>query len=144
MPGFKSPALIAGEIVNATMPEINTAPASVNANSRNSDPVSPPWKPIGRYTAASVTVIEMTGPTSSRAPRIAASKGFIPSDKCRSTFSTITMASSTTNPTHSTIASSVSRFTVNPAICIRNTAPKIDNGIATTGTRTARTDPRKR
>ena len=28
--------------VSATMPEMNTAPASVNANSRNSEPVSPP------------------------------------------------------------------------------------------------------
>ena len=36
-----------GESVKATMPEMVTAPASVSANSRNSDPVSPPWKAMG-------------------------------------------------------------------------------------------------
>ena len=45
-----------------------TAPASVNANSRNRLPVSPPEKPIGAYTANSVIVIAMTGTASSRAP----------------------------------------------------------------------------
>ena len=38
---------IIGESVSATMPEMNTAPASVKANSRKSAPVRPPWKPIG-------------------------------------------------------------------------------------------------
>ena len=33
-------------------PDTTTAAASVIANSRNSEPVSPPWKPIGVYTAA--------------------------------------------------------------------------------------------
>ena len=39
--------LITGESVTATMPDTTTAAASVIANSRNSEPVSPPWKPIG-------------------------------------------------------------------------------------------------
>ena len=34
--------LITGESVTATMPDTTTAAASVNANSRNSDPVKPP------------------------------------------------------------------------------------------------------
>ena len=55
------------------MPDTTTAAARVIANSRNSEPVSPPWKPIGAYTAASVIVIAMIGPTSSRAPISAAS-----------------------------------------------------------------------
>jgi hypothetical protein len=38
---------IIGESVSATMPEIVTAPASVKANSRKSEPVRPPWSPIG-------------------------------------------------------------------------------------------------
>ena len=46
-----------------------TAPASVNANSRKSAPVRPPCRPIGAYTAASVIVIAMIGPTSSRRGR---------------------------------------------------------------------------
>ena len=43
------------------MPEIMTAPASVNANSLNRLPVRPPEKPIGAYTANKVIVIAMTG-----------------------------------------------------------------------------------
>ena len=126
------------------MPEIVTAPASVNANSRNSDPVSPPCNPIGRYTATSVAVIAMTGPTSSRAPLIAASTRPMPSLMCRSTFSTTTIASSTTRPTESTTASSVRRFTLNPNTCIRNTAPISEIGIATIGISTERRLPRNR
>ena len=38
---------IIGESVRATTPETRTAPARVNANSRKSAPVSPPWMPIG-------------------------------------------------------------------------------------------------
>ncbi len=56
------------------MPETVTAPASVKANSVNSAPVRPPWKPIGTYTAISTTVIAMIGPPSSRAAISAASQ----------------------------------------------------------------------
>ena len=62
----------------------------------------------------------------------------------RSTFSTTTMASSTTRPTDSTIASSVSRFSVKPNACIRKTAPISETGIATIGTSTVRSEPRNR
>ncbi len=89
-------------------------------------------------------VMEMMGPTSSRAPTSAASMGFIPSRTCRSTFSTTTMASSTTRPTERTIASSVRRLMVKPKSCMRNTAPMSDTGMATTGTSTERSEPRKR
>ncbi|PYV86708.1 MAG: multidrug efflux protein, partial [Acidobacteria bacterium] len=44
-------------------------------NSRNRAPVNPPWMPTGAYTAASVMVIEMIGPTSSRAASMAARSG---------------------------------------------------------------------
>ena len=59
-------------------------------------------------------------------------------------FSTITIASSTTRPTESTIASSVSRLTVKPATSIRKTAPTSEIGMATTGMISARTEPRKK
>ena len=59
-------------------------------------------------------------------------------------FSTITIASSTTRPTESTIASSVSRLIVKPATSIRKTAPTSEIGIATTGMSTERTEPRNR
>ena len=38
---------IIGESVSATIAEMVTAPTSVKANSVNSAPVRPPWKPIG-------------------------------------------------------------------------------------------------
>jgi len=121
-----------------------TAPARVSANSRKSEPVRPPWKAMGTYTAARVMVIAMIGPTSSRAPISAAWSGVLPSERCRSTFSTTTIASSTTRPTERTMASRVRRFRVNPNTCIRNTAPMSETGIATTGTSTDRKEPRKR
>ena len=54
--------LITGERVTATTPETTTAAARVMANSRNSEPVSPPWNAIGVYTVASVIVMAMIGP----------------------------------------------------------------------------------
>ena len=38
---------IIGDSVSAMMAETVTAPTRVKANSVNSAPVSPPWKPIG-------------------------------------------------------------------------------------------------
>ncbi len=43
----KKREVIIGDRVSATMPDTVTAPASVKANSVNSAPVRPPWKPIG-------------------------------------------------------------------------------------------------
>ncbi len=86
----------------------------------------------------------MIGPINSRAASSAAWSGLAPFLRCRSMFSTITMASSTTSPTESTIASSVSRLIVNPAICMMKTAPIREIGIATMGMTTARNEPRKR
>ncbi len=56
----------------------------------------------------------------------------------------MTMASSTTSPTESTMASSVSRLMVKPAASIRKAAPMSEIGIATTGITTERAEPRKR
>ena len=86
----------------------------------------------------------MIGQISSRAPFKAAFSRVMPSRMWRSTFSTTTMASSTTRPTDNTIARSVSRFKVNPKSCMRNNAPISEIGIATTGMITERTEPRKR
>ena len=74
----------------------------------------------------------------------AAWNGFSPRWRWRSTFSTMTIASSTTRPTESTIASSVRRLIVKPKASIRNTAPISEIGIATTGISTERAEPRKR
>ena len=56
-------------------PEMSTAPASVSANSRKSEPVMPVVKAIGANTAASVIVIETTARVSSRIPCTAAESG---------------------------------------------------------------------
>ena len=87
------------------MADIVTAPTTVKANSVNSAPVRPPWKPIGTYTAISTTVMAMIGLARSRAALIAASRGRMPSSRCRLTLSTTMMASSTTRPMASTSAS---------------------------------------
>ena len=44
---FNSTEHIIGDNVSAITPDTITAPASVKANSRNSEPVRPPRKPIG-------------------------------------------------------------------------------------------------
>ena len=136
--------LITGERVTATTPESTTAVARVMANSRKSEPVRPPWKAIGVYTVARVMVIAMIGPTSSRAPSSAASTRDRPSRTWRSTFSTTTMASSTTRPTESTIARMVSRLRLKPKAYMKIAAPIRETGIATSGTSAVRTEPMKR
>ncbi len=62
----------------------------------------------------------------------------------RCTFSTTTIASSTTSPIASTIASNVSRLIEKPNTSISAAAPSIDSGMVTTGISTARTEPRHR
>ncbi|CAK0369081.1 Uncharacterised protein [Burkholderia pseudomallei] len=59
-------------------------------------------------------------------------------------FSTTTIASSTTSPIASTIASSVSRFSEKPAASISAAEPTSDSGIVSTGMITARNEPRNR
>ena len=142
--GLSILAHIIGLSVSAITPDSSTEPARVKANSVNSTPVRPPWKPIGRYTATSVVVIATTGQASSRAPLIAASWGDMPSSICRWMFSSTMMASSTTMPIASTIASRVSRLMVKPISSIRNSEPTSDSGTVTAGISTLRSEPRNR
>ena len=58
----------------------------------------------GINTAASDSVIEMMVKPISREPSSAASNGDLPFSMWRTMFSSMTMASSTTNPTHSVSA----------------------------------------
>ena len=73
-----------------------------------------------------------------------ASNGDSPSSMCRWMFSTTTMASSTTSPMASTIASRVSRLMVKPIASMRKHAPTRESGMATIGMITERTVPRNR
>ncbi len=68
----------------------------------------------------------------------------MPSSMWRWMFSSTMIASSTTMPIASTIASSVSRLMVKPINSIRNSAPMSDSGTVTAGISTLRSDPRNR
>ena len=72
-------------------------------------PVEPPKKAMGRNTAASTSAMPTSAPVISSIDRIVASFGANPSSlMIRSTFSTTTMASSTSRPIASTMANMVS------------------------------------
>jgi hypothetical protein len=100
-----------GVSVSATSAENNTDAASVKPNSLNRRPRSPGRNEIGTKTAASVSVVAMTAKPISRPPLTAATSGGSPISAWRCTFSSTTIASSTTRPIASTSPSSVSTFT---------------------------------
>ena len=113
--GLSSSAQSAGVSVSATTPEITTEIATVTANCWYSRPAMPPRKATGMNTAQSTRTIATTAPETSRIASMAASSGARwRSAIRRSTFSSTTMASSTTMPMASTIANSVSVLTENP------------------------------
>ena len=97
---------------------------------------------MGTNTASSTTVIATMGPASSRAARLAEASGDIPPSRCRFTFSTTMMASSTTRPIASTSASNVSRLIENPSISMMPKVPTSDSGMATMGIKTERGEPK--
>ena len=74
------------------------------ANSWNNRPTIPPRKRIGMNTAVSEIVIEMIVKPTSAAPSTAACIGGFPISMCRTMFSSMTIASSTTKPTASVSA----------------------------------------
>ena len=118
--------------------------ATVSANSVISLPVLPCANESGMNTAASVMVIAMTAKPISRVPTSAALKGFMPSSMCRWTFSSTTIASSTTRPIDSTTPSSVSVLIEKPSIFRIVKWPMIDTGIVIAGISVARTSRRKK
>ena len=73
----------------------------VTANSRNTRPTTPLMNSTGMNTATSDRVIDMMVKPISREPRKAASITRSPLSTWRTMFSSMTMASSTTNPTDS-------------------------------------------
>ena len=97
---------MSGESVSETKPEIRTAAMITTANSCSRRPRMPPMKRIGMNTAASESVIETMVNEISREPSSVACSGVLPISMWREMFSSITIASSTTNPTQRTSASS--------------------------------------
>ncbi len=98
----------AGDKVSAFSAEIIIDTLIVTANWRNNCPEMPGMKAIGTNTDSSTSVMAMIGAVICRIASLVASAG----DRCgfssitRSTFSTTTIASSTTMPIASTKASS--------------------------------------
>ncbi len=95
-------------------------------------------KAAGTNTAHSTSAIAISAPPTSSMLLIAASRGCRPAAILRSTFSTTTMASSTTMPTASTSPNNVRLLSVKPNIAIRKNVPISDTGIATSGMTAAR------
>ena len=98
----------------------------------------------GANTDASVSVIATTAKPISFAPWIAACRRGMPSSTCRKMFSSMTIASSTTRPIASTIASSVSVLIVKPNRYMSPNAPISATGIVTSGMSVARMLRRKK
>ena len=98
--------------VSDTTPDTRMAVAITTENSRNRRPTTPPRKRSGINTAVSESVIDKMVKPTSAAPSIAACIGGVPISMCRTMFSSITIASSTTNPTASVsaISDNVSRL----------------------------------
>ncbi len=90
--------------LSETKPEIRIATAIVTENSWSSLPTMPPMNRTGMNTATSDSVMEMiVKPISFEAANAASIRPF-PISMCRTMFSSITMASSTTKPTDSVSA----------------------------------------
>ena len=133
-----------GVKVSAAKEDIITEPATTKLNSRNRRPLVPSMNTMGRNTATSVTVVEMTAKKISFEPSMPALKGFMPLSILIYMFSVITMASSTTRPTESTTASMVSTFMENPATYITKNAPMSETGITIQGISVTRQSRRNR
>jgi len=94
----------------------------------------------GTNTAISTAVVAMMGPVTSPMAAFTASGGVLPPSICRLTFSTTTMASSTTSPMASTRPSRLTVLMENPATFITPSVPMRDTGMETAGIRIARQD----
>src|SRR6059058_4794489 len=100
----------------------------------------PAMNDVGTNTAHSTRAMAMTGPVTSVMAARAASRGDLPIAMWRSTFSTTTIASSTTMPMASTSPNSDRLLSENPSIAMTARAPTSDTGTAIIGWYTLLTD----
>ena len=136
-------AASAGESVSAITPEITIEIEIVIANCLYSVPVTPPRNATGMNTATSTSTIEISAPAICVIASFAAASAERPLlAMLASTFSTTTIASSTTRPIARIIPNSVSMFTEKPSRCMPMNVPTIDTGTARIGITVARTDCR--
>ena len=95
-------------------------------------------KADGMNTAQSTRQIAISAAPTSSMLRIAASRGERPAAMLRSTFSTTTIASSTTMPIASTIPNSDKLLSEKPTTAITKNVPMSDTGMAMMGMTAAR------
>src|SRR6266480_2360414 len=88
---------------------------------------------VGMNTAESTSAVATIGPVTSRIACFVASKGDLPRAMLRSTFSTTTIASSTTMPIASTRPKSDSALIEKPKRYATENVPTIETGTATSG-----------
>ena len=122
-----------GVRLSDTTPETRMAAPMVTANSCSNRPRMPPMNSTGMNTAASDSVIEIMVNPISRAPANAACMGGSPISMCRTMFSSITMASSTTKPTESVKAISERLSSEYPSKYMMANVPTMDIGSAMLG-----------
>src|SRR5262245_43684 len=136
----------AGLKVSALTAEISMATETATANWRKSCPLMPGMKATGTNTDKRTSVMAMIGPVISAMAFLQASgtgrSGF--SSITRSTFSTTTIASSTTMPMASTSASNETVLAEYPMRSKTAKVPTIDTGTATSGIRVVRHLPRNK
>jgi len=88
---------------------------------------------VGTNTAHSTSAVATIGPVTSFIAWIVASSGDRPSSMLRSTFSTTTIASSTTMPIASTRPNSDSVLSPKPNRCMTPSVPISETGTASSG-----------
>src|SRR5258708_14842027 len=136
--GFSNTAQSAGLKVSETKHEITVDAAIVVANWAKNRPEMPEMKTDGTKTAQSVRAIAMSAAETSSIVLCAASLADMPRAMLRSTFSTTTMASSTTMPTASTRPNSDRLLIEVPSTARIEKEPTSDTGMAITGMSVAR------
>ena len=128
-----------GVSVSETAVDMAMATATVTANSCSNCPTTPPISSNGMNTAISETEIDRMVKPTSPAPTNAASRGDRPASICRTTFSTMTIASSTTKPTAIDSAIRDRLSSENPSMNMAVKVPTIDSGTAMAGIAVAHT-----
>lgn len=131
-------AHIMGVSVREMSSDSRMATARVTANSRNSRPTTSPMNSRGISTAISDKVSDTRVKPICLDPRSAAVMAFSPASMRRAMFSTMTMASSTTNPVAMVRAIRVRLLMLKPSNAIRPNVPTRDSGTTTPGIRVAR------
>src|SRR5580692_3959211 len=131
-------AHIIGVVVSEMNMETRMAVERVTANSRKRRPTIPPIINRGINTAMSEMLMENTVKPICSVPLSAASNGFMPSSRCRVTFSITTIASSTTNPVEMVSAIKERLSMLYPKRYITAQVPMSETGTATAGMSVAR------